>query len=81
MYTNYLNRAKERVPNVLLLINIIGRRIRQLNEGSRPLVKPDAPNMPAMDLALKEVAEGKMTAEINFTPSPVAAPNNNVITL
>lgn len=66
MNTDYLEQAKERIPNVPLLINVISRRVRQLNQGHRPLVKPDDPRMPALDLALKEVAEGKMTAEMAF---------------
>ena len=64
-----LNQAKERVPNIPLLINIISKRVRQLNAGHRPMVKPD-PKMSNMDVALTEVAEGKLTAEISFTPPP-----------
>jgi DNA-directed RNA polymerase subunit omega len=66
---NYLELAKERISNVPLLINVVSRRVRQLNQGHRPLVKPDSPQMSNMDLALKEIAEGKMSAEISFTPS------------
>ena len=64
MNTQYLDGAKARVPNVPLLINLISRRVRQLNRGDRPLVKPDGAFMEKMDIALKEVAEGKLTAEI-----------------
>lgn len=66
MNTNYLENAKERIPNVPLLINVISRRVKQINQGHRPLVKPDNVAMPAMDIALKEVAEGKLTAEMAF---------------
>jgi len=65
--TNYLEIAKERIPSVPLLINVISLRVRQLNQGGgayRPLVKPDSPYMAPMDIALKEVAEGKLTAEM-----------------
>lgn len=65
----YLEMAKEKVPNVPLLINMVARRVRQLNRGERPLVKPDNPQMSAMNIALKEIAEGKLTAEISFAPS------------
>ena len=81
MNTEYLDSAKERIPNVPLLINVISRRVRQLNQGQRPLVKPDNPNMAKLDLALKEVADGKLTAEINYTPTPTPSPGDNVITI
>jgi DNA-directed RNA polymerase subunit K/omega len=35
--------------------------------GQRPMIKPDDPRMPAADIALKEVASGKLTAEMAFT--------------
>jgi len=67
---NYLELAKERISNIPLLINVVSRRVRQLNQGNRPLVKPDSPRMPNMDLALKEIAEGKLSAEIAFDSTP-----------
>ncbi len=60
MNVDYLDQAKEQIANVPLLINIISRRVRQLNAGQRPLVKPDNPSQPNLDIALKEVAEGKL---------------------
>lgn len=66
MNISYLDQAKERVNNVPLLINMVSRRVRQLVAGQRPLVKPDSHNQPPMDIALKEIAEGKLTAEIAF---------------
>lgn len=80
MNMEYLEKAKERIPNIPLLINVVARRVRQLNAGQRPMLKPESNRMTAVDLALKEVAEGKLTAEINFTPPP-AAEADNVITL
>jgi len=64
--TDYLDKAKERIPNVPLLINLISRRVRQLNAGERSLVKPDSLSMEKVDIALKEVAEGKLQAEMVF---------------
>lgn len=69
MDTNYLNKAKHAVPNIPLLINMVSRRVQQLNLGERPYVKPDDRNQPKMDIALKEIAEGKLTAEMNLAPS------------
>lgn len=80
MNVSYLDSARKRIPNVPLLINVVARRVRQLNAGQRPLVKPDNANMQNADLALKEIAEGKLTAEIHYTPAP-AAGGDNVITI
>ena len=70
MNINYLELARERMPNTPLLINVISQRVRQLNQGHRPLVKPEGSNMSNLDIALKEVAEGKMSAELGFAPQP-----------
>lgn len=77
MNTNYLDTAKGRVDNVPLLINMVSRRVRQLNQGQRPLVKPDDAHQSNMDIALKEIAEGKLTSESTYTPPirPSAADN------
>jgi DNA-directed RNA polymerase subunit omega len=69
MNATYLEKAKERMPNVPLLVNVISKRVRQLNAGQRPLIKPDTPDMDHLDLALKEVAEGKLSAELGALPS------------
>ncbi len=69
MNAMYLDKAKERMPNIPLLVNVISKRVRQLNAGQRPLIKPDTPDMDHLDLALKEVAEGKLSAELGALPS------------
>lgn len=82
MNVNYLDAAKERMSgNVPLLINMVSRRVRQLNQGQRPLVKPDDQHMSNMDLALKEIAEGKLTAEHSFTAPIRPSTSDNLITL
>lgn len=69
MNIDYLEQAKAKQPNVPLLVNIISRRVRQLNSGQRPMVKPDYPTQPAVDLALREVALGMLEAEIIYDES------------
>jgi DNA-directed RNA polymerase omega subunit len=64
MNNYYLEQALERVPNKAVLINLVSQRVRQLNAGDRALVKPDGPFMEKIDVALKEVAEGKLSVEI-----------------
>jgi DNA-directed RNA polymerase subunit omega len=69
MNKKLLEPAKARVPNVPVLINMLSRRVRQLNSGFRPLVKPESPNEEKVDLALREIADGKLIAEMEFTPA------------
>jgi DNA-directed RNA polymerase subunit omega len=55
--------ANEKVGNANVLINLVSRRVRQLNAGgggvSRPLVNVPA-GMGLADIALTEIVEGKM---------------------
>jgi DNA-directed RNA polymerase subunit omega len=56
-------KALEKVGNPNVLINLISRRVRQLNSGagamSRPLVS-EVGNLGAADIALLEIIEGKV---------------------
>jgi DNA-directed RNA polymerase subunit omega len=56
-----LQKARETVGNDKILVNLVSRRVRQLNATSRPLVEVD-PGMGFIDIALKEIGEGKITA-------------------
>ncbi len=70
MNLRHLERAREHSPNLPLLINAVSKRVRELNMGARPLVKPDGPHMSNMNLALKEMAEGQLALEVGFS-SPI----------
>jgi DNA-directed RNA polymerase subunit omega len=68
----YLNaeltrRALEKVGNPNVLVNIVSRRVRQLNGAgfspSRPLIAETA-GLGAADIALLEIAEGKLGWEM-----------------
>jgi len=63
MKPELLNKALEKVGNPNILVNLIARRVRQLNYGgggiSRPLIA-NTGNMAAADIALSEIVEGKM---------------------
>ncbi|MGI6086592.1 MAG: DNA-directed RNA polymerase subunit omega [Kiritimatiellia bacterium] len=65
MQTDLLQTAKHRVPGTSVLINMISMRVRQLIAGQRPLLKPQK-DEELEDIALREVAEGKIVAEIDF---------------
>jgi DNA-directed RNA polymerase subunit omega len=63
----FVKQALEKVLNPNILVNLISRRVRQLNSGggrtSRPLVT-DVANLSAADIALREIIEGKMGWEM-----------------
>jgi DNA-directed RNA polymerase subunit omega len=60
-------KAAEKVGNPNVLVNLISRRVRQLNSGggglSRPLVT-DTANLGAADIALREIIEEKIGWEL-----------------
>ena len=71
MNAELTKKALEKVGNPNVLVNLISRRVRQLNAGagalSRPLVA-DTHNLGAADIALLEIIEGKIGFEM---PEPV----------
>jgi DNA-directed RNA polymerase subunit omega len=64
-------KAAEKVGNPNILVNLISRRVRQLNSGggglSRPLVT-EVGNLGAADIALRELLEEKIGWDM---PEPV----------
>jgi len=67
----------EKVGNPNILVNLVSKRVRQLNSaggtGSRPLV--DTANLGAGDIALAELVDDKMDWEpIAPPPEDLAAP-------
>ncbi len=71
MNAELTKKALEKVGNANVLVNLISRRVRQLNSGggaiSRPLVA-DTGNMGAGDIALLEIVEEKMGWEMPELP-------------
>ena len=63
MNLELLESAKARIPNVPILSNIASKRVKQLNAGMRPYVKPRSQEEDKLDIALRESAEGKLIAE------------------
>ncbi len=62
MTGSHLDGARHVVKNEQILINMVSQRVRQLNEGHRPLVQIE-PRMSLADIALKEIAEQKLAFE------------------
>lgn len=68
-------KALEKVGNPHTLINIISRRVRQLNAGSGGISRPfvlDTQNLGAGDIALRELLEDKIDWEPPQDITPVA---------
>ena len=67
MNAELTRRALEKVGNPNVLVNIVSRRVRQLNGAgvspSRPLISETA-GLGAADIALLEIAEGKLGWEM-----------------
>jgi DNA-directed RNA polymerase subunit omega len=63
MRHTYVQEALKQIKSPEILVNIISRRCRQLGQGARPLVEIH-PKWTFMDVALREVAEGKLSYEL-----------------
>ncbi len=68
MTSHLLEEALKKVPTQQALVNIVSKRVRQLNNGERPLVDAGFRTGFA-DIALQEIIEGKLTLTY-----PVASP-------
>jgi DNA-directed RNA polymerase subunit omega len=64
-----LEAAKDRIGSVPVLVNMVSKRVKQLIAGFRPYVKPSGPDEDKLDIALREIAEGKLIAEMDFSVS------------
>lgn len=59
MKAKNIDAASQRIPEAQILINMVSRRVRQLNAGSRPLIDAE-PGEGWADIALQEIAQGKL---------------------
>jgi DNA-directed RNA polymerase omega subunit len=62
-----LEEAKARVPSIPVLVNMVSKRVKQLNASFRPYVKPLSQDEEKVDIALREIAEGKLISEMDFS--------------
>ena len=65
MKSDLIEKASKTIPHPPVLINLVSRRVRQLNQGRAPLINTAAYGMRLGqgDIALIEIIEGKITAE------------------
>ena len=72
MNADLVQAASEVITNQQILVNMVSRRVRQLSLGHRPLVEY-APGLREADIALTEIANGKLTFESTFGQNGNAA--------
>ena len=78
MNAELTKKALEKVGNPNVLVNLVSRRVRQLNSGSGGLSRPlvaDTGNLGAADIALLEIIEDKMGFEMP-EPAELTRPTN-----
>ena len=63
MNNELVKQALERIENPQVLINLVSRRVRQLNAGGRSLIASTG-NLSVADVALLEIIEEKMGFEM-----------------
>ena len=86
MNSKLLKAALEKIQSVPVLINMVSKRERELINGAKPLVNPDtlltdearakhytALDVDKSDIALAEIAQGKLPQEPAEVPSEPAA--------
>jgi DNA-directed RNA polymerase subunit omega len=78
MKADLIAAASEVITNQQILVNMVARRVRQLSLGHRPLVEY-APGLREADIALTEIANGKLTFESTFGQNGTAEPPAQVV--
>ena len=62
MRSDLVEQASEIIKDPPLLINVVSKRVKELNLGRSPLVKV-GPRMGTADIALLEIIEGKVVID------------------
>ncbi len=61
--------ASKKISDPHILVNVISRRVRQLNAGNRPMVEAPV-RMGFADIALEEIIQDKLTFEEELVSNP-----------
>jgi DNA-directed RNA polymerase subunit omega len=78
MKADLIKAASKVITNQQILVNMVSRRVRQLSLGHRPLVEY-APGLREADIALTEIANGKLTFESTLGQDGTAAAPPRVV--
>ena len=68
MNPNLVKAAAEVIPDPKILVNMVSQRVRQLCLGHRPMVE-FVPGLGHADIALSEIAGGKLGFELTLNQS------------
>ena len=68
MNSNLVKAAAEVIPDPKILVNMVSQRVRQLILGHRPMVE-FVPGLGHADIALSEIAAGKLSFELTLNQS------------
>ena len=66
MNVELIEKAHAKVQCIPMLVNMVSKRVAQLIAGERPLIKPLSADEDKADIALREIAEGKLTAQVDI---------------
>ncbi len=66
MNLEMLEKARARVPSIPVLVNLVSQRTKQLNRGERPFLRPQSKFEDKSDIALREIAEGLVVAQVDM---------------
>jgi len=72
MNSNLVKAAAEVIPNPKILVNMLSQRVRQLCLGHRPMIE-FVPGLGHADIALSEIAAGKLSFELILNHSATDA--------
>ena len=72
MNSNLVKAAAEVIPNPKILVNMVSQRVRQLCLGHRPMIE-FIPGLGHADIALSEIAAGKLSFELILKQSETNA--------
>ena len=78
MKSDLVQSASAIIPNQQILVNMVSRRVRQLCLGHRPLVE-FVPGLGHADVALSEIAAGKLVYESTLGQNGNLAPAHVVV--
>jgi DNA-directed RNA polymerase subunit omega len=78
MKADLIEAASKVITNQQILVNMVSRRVRQLSLGHRPLVEY-APGLREADIALTEIASGKLTFESTIGQNGTVEPPSRVV--
>lgn len=64
MKNDYLKAALKVIPDPMILINVVSKRVKQFKRGVKPLIE-SLEKLEPEDIAMREIIEGKIGYTIN----------------